>query len=264
MPTSLIAPVVGAGVSFGLNKLFAPGGGDTSGPISNFRPTGFNAGGLSAGFDGTNFNVSPSAERLGMVGGVANTFGGAADAFSALRARVAPGISELRANRLNEIENARTRSIGDLRDNLQRRRVLGSSFGTDAIARAENEFGGARERVAAESTLQELELTQQFTQQEFAARRQQFQTGLDELNLEANIASGLTGKATDTLGQNARLLSQLNMLEAQNAGRFFGQTFGPAISSIGKTAGSQVGSWMGSGGSGGSGGFGGSGSTISL
>ncbi len=42
------------------------------------------------------------------------------------------------------------------------------------------------------------------------------------------------------MGANARLLAQLNTLEAQNAGKFFGQTFGPVTSAIGKAGGSAI------------------------
>lgn len=220
MPSSLIAPVVGAGVSFGLNKLF--GGKKPQAPIQNFAPAGINAGGLNTSFAGGNIGITPSAERLGFVNDVSNTFGELGDELGILRSKVAPGISELRASRLAEIDSARDRSIGDLRENLQRRRVLGSSFGADAISRAESEFGAARAKVAGETFLQELELSNQFIEREFGARRAAIQTKLDELNLEANLAATLAGKATDTLGANARMMAQLNALEAQNAGKFFG------------------------------------------
>lgn len=242
MPSSLIAPVVGAGVSFGLNKLFG-GSSSAQAPLQSFAPAGINAGGLSTTFSGGNIGVTPSADRLGFVSDVSNTFSGLGDALGELRSKVAPGISDLRASRLAEIENARTRAIGDLRENLQRRRVLGSSFGADAISRAEAEFGSAKAKVAGETFLQELEASNQLITQQFGAYRSAVQTRLDELNLEANVAATLAGKTTETLGANARLMAQLNALEAQNAGKFFGGLAQP----IGKAA---AGLFGGSGGSG--------------
>src|SRR5690606_4802425 len=117
-----------------------------------------------------------------------------------------------------------------LRENLARRRVLGSSFGQDAISRAESEFAGQRERVAAESFLAELEATNNLINQEFAARRQSFQTGLDELNLQAEIATKIATQASDQLGANARLEAALLAKEAEGRGKFFGETFGPLTS----------------------------------
>jgi hypothetical protein len=217
------------GASFGLSKLF----GGSSKPFTPPPPTGINAGGLSSTMQGGNIGITASPERMGFVGNISDSFGRLGDELGLLRSKVAPGISELRASRLAEIEDARNRSIGDLRENLQRRRIFGSSFGNDALARAEAEFGGARERVAAESTMAELEATNNIINQQFAAQRGEFQTMLDELNLQANLAAGLAGKATDTLSANARLQAQLNMLEAQGAGKFFGQTAQPFISSLG-------------------------------
>lgn len=245
MPSSLIAPVVGAGVSFGLNSLFGGGKGEAQAGLGSFAPAGINAGGLSSTFRGGNLGITPSAERLGFVNDVSNTFGALGDELGLLRSKVAPGISDLRATRLAEIENARNRSIGDLRDSLQRRRVLGSSFGADAISRAEAEFGQARAKVAGESFLQELEASNQLLQAEFGARRSAIQTKLDELNLEANLAATLAGKATETLGANARMMAQLNALEAQNAGKFFGGLAQP----IGKAAGSFLPGFFSGGGS---------------
>lgn len=236
MPTSILTAAVPALVSTGASllggKLFG-GGKKAQQPLQNFTPAGINAGGLSTTFSGGNIGITPSAERMGFVGDISNTFRDLGGAIAGLRSKVAPGISELRAARLAEIEGARNRAVGDLRENLQRRRVLGSSFGQDAISRAEAEFGAQRAKVAGESFLQELELSNQFIQQEFAANRSAIQTRLDELNLEANMAATLATKSTETLGANARMMAQLNALEAQSAGKFFGglvQPFGKAIS----------------------------------
>lgn len=252
MPSSVISAVAPAAISTGLNFLGSKLFGGKEKPFVPPPPTGINAGGLSSSMSGGNLNVTASPERLGLVGNVADSFGRLGDELGILRGAVAPGISTLRASRLAEIEDARNRSIGDLRENLQRRRIFGSSFGNDAIARAESEFAGQRERVAAESTLQELEATNNLVNQQFNAQRGQFQTFLDEMNLQANIAAGLAGKATDTMAANARLQAQLNMLEAQGAGKFFGQTFGPLANSIGNSVGGKIGGFLGGGGGGGS------------
>lgn len=241
---SFLAAAAPAAITSGLNFLGSKLFGGSSKAAPPPPPTGISAGGLTSSMSGGNIGITPSAERLGIVSNISGNFGRLGDELGILRSRVAPGISELRASRLAEIEDARNRAIGDLRENLQRRRVLGSSFGNDAIARAESEFGGARERAAAESTLAELELTNNFINQEFQAQRSQFQTFLDELNLQANLAAGLAGKATDTMSANARLQAQLNMLEAQGAGKFFGQTFGPLTSAIGNSVGGKIGSFF--------------------
>lgn len=234
MPTSILASVAGSAASAGIGALLGGrgGGGDS---LSNFSPTGIDAGGLSSRIDGFgNMQVAPDSARLAQVGGVSNTFGQQADALGALLPRVAPGISDLRSARLSKIENARRSSVGNLRDNLARRRVLGSSFAQDAITRADSEFAAQSERAAAESFLQEMEMTTQLMQQQFMARRGQFQTNLDEMNLEANIALTLAGKATEVLAKGAQVEAMLNAQSQQGAGRFFGQLASPIGNAVSK------------------------------
>ncbi len=242
---SFLAPIAGAalstGVQFGLSELFGGKKGKAQEGLSTFQPTGINAGGLTSGMSGGNITITPSGERLGLVGNIASRFGEQAGLLSRLRESVAPGISALRTSRLQEIDNARNSAISNLRDNMARRRVLGSSFGNDTIARAELEFGKERERVAAESFLQELELSNNLINQEFEAGRAQFQTGLDELNLQADIGTKLAGVATQILGDNARLLASMNATEAAGAGKFFGETLQSFAKQFGKTSSSVTG-----------------------
>lgn len=219
--------------SFGLSKLF--GGDDKpAAAIQQFRPTGINAGGLSSSMNGDNLTITPSAERLGLVRNLGAQYGSEADALAGLRDRVTPGFSDLRTARLQEIEDARKNAIGNLRENMARRRVQGSSFGQDALTRAELEFGRAKEKTAAESFLQELDATNSLLHEEFQARRGQFETGLNDLNLQADVATKLAAGATAQLGANARLEAELSAKEQAAKGKFFGDS---VISPIAKAAG---------------------------
>lgn len=225
---NILGAAAGAATSFGLGKLF---GGSSSSSGSSFKPVNINAGGLKSK-GGT---VTSSPERMGIVSSIASLFPEQAKILGGLRESVKPGMSALRDARLAEVETARTRAIGNLRENLNRRRVLGSSFGQDAIVRGEAEFAKEAERVQAESFLQELELTGQLTQQEFEARRGEFQTYLDDLNLQAEIGTQLASGATAQLGANARLKAQLDAQAAAGMGAFFGKAFKPAADQIGNS-----------------------------
>ncbi len=246
MPTSLIAPVIGAGVSWGLGKLTGGGGssGSSQAPLQNFQPPGFQGGGFGTKFGPGGLTITPTAERLSSVRGLQDVFGNLAGELGGMKSKVAPGISDLRASRLGEVENARAQAIGNLRENLARRRVLGSSFGQDALSRAESEFAGQRDRVAAESFLQEFELTNQLINQQFGALRGQAQTGLDELNLEAEIGAKLSGGATNAMASNAKALAELNAKEAAGQGKFFGDLIQPIAGAAGKAAGSFFGDFL--------------------
>lgn len=235
--TALATSAITAGANYGLSKLM--GGSSEGSSATSFTPPGISAGGLSSSMGSKGIEIKSSPYRRALVADLAGASGEQAGLLAELRGRVAPGISELRASRLSEIENARQSAIGNLRENLQRRRVLGSSFGNDAITRAESEFAGQRERVAAESFLQELEASNNLINQEFTVRRQQFQTGLDELNLQADLATKLAGAATTQMGANARLQAELDAKEAAGAGKFFGETIAPFTKQLGTSLGSM-------------------------
>lgn len=227
MPTSLIAPLVTGAASYGASKLFGGGG-----PKINYSPPSINAGGLS----GTGGNITASDQRMGLVNNIAGTYGPQADDLSKLRDQLTPGFGALTNAGVTAIHSARDAAIGNLRENLQRRRVLGSSFGQDAVTRSAAEFGNQEASYRAQSFLSELDANQKLTQQMFDARRGQYQTGLDELNLEANAGTQLASQASAQLGANARLQAQLDAMSQQNAGRFFGQAFQPFGAAVGKAA----------------------------
>lgn len=198
----------------------------------------FSAGGLQGTFNRRNntYSVTSTTDRQNTIGQIASSFGEQAGLVRGLRERVAPGVSDLRLSRLKQVEDARTSAIGNLRENLQRRRILGSSFAADTIARSEAEFAREKERVEAESFLQELDLTHQAIQQEFELRRGEFQTKIGEMNLQAEIATKLTGMASQQLGEASRLEMELAAKSAAGAGKFFGDTLQPAFNEIGNWA----------------------------
>lgn len=215
-------------IGLGASKLF--GGKKEKG----FTPTGFSGGGLTGAFDPHTgmFNVTSSPGRAGVIGNLSSLFPQQADMVAGLRGKVAPGVGALTQSRLGELDSRARQSIGNLRDNLARRRVLGSSFGQDAIQRANLAFAQDADRIKAESFLQELDLTNQLIEQEYGLRREEFQTILGDMNMQAEMASGLATNASSQLAANSRLKTQLNAQSMAGAGRFLGQAFQPAIDSI--------------------------------
>ena len=237
---SIAASAAGAGISRLIN-----GGSSASSGVSQTAMPNFSAGGLTGKRARGTYTVSSDPARTQLVGDIRNTFDTQADMTAGLRAKVAPGMSDLRAARLQEIEMARSKAVGDLRENLSRRRVLGSSFASDALSRAEAEFGAQKSKAAAETFLQEMDLTNKLIQEEYSQRRAGFQTSLGELNLQAETATKLTGLASQHLAAAANLDAQLAAQSAAGFGRFFGDTFAKPISNA-------VSGWFGGSGGGGS------------
>lgn len=84
---------------------------------------------------------------------------GLAQAASGIRADVRPGFGRLTESAVQTIRNRRDEAVGNLRDSLARRRVLGSSFAEDAQARLEAEFAGLEEQTRAQAIIEEIGLT---------------------------------------------------------------------------------------------------------
>lgn len=242
MPTgaligALAAPVIGGIASAGIGALGSAlfGGGASTTPANPV--TGINAGGITSTLKNGSVGITSSGARSGLVGNIAATFPDQAALLSKLRMSVAPGMSAFRASRLAELEGNRRKATGDLRDNLARRRVLGSSFAQDSLTRANLSFAKEKDAIEADSFLTELQLTQQLTNAEFEARRGEFHTALDELNLQTEVATQLASGATTQLGANARLKADLDAKAAAGAGQFFGNALAPIGPAIGKAVG---------------------------
>lgn len=235
---SAIPSLVSAGAGLLSSKLNKPK--KQEGGVQQFNPSGFRGGGLVGSFNDGVANVVSGGNRLGNVNRLASLFPEQANLTRGLRDRVSPGFSALRSSQLNQVEDARNRAIGNLKENLGRRRVLGSSFGQDALSRTEAEFGRQKAAVEADVELQEIGLTDKFIKDEFDLRRGEFTTVLSELNLQGDLAADLAKGATAQLAANARIKEQLNFKGAQassaGAGQFFGQNFDPAIRSLGQGA----------------------------
>jgi len=238
---SFLAPLLPA-AGMALGGLL--GGAGSSAPTVNYTPPGFSAGGLNATFGNNGYTVSPSAGRSAAVGSVANTFGQQANALGQLASTVTPGFSALRSAQMSTLNNQRTAALGNLRQNLASRRVLGSSFAQDSLARADQDYQQTAANVQAQTYLQELQSSQQLIQQQYTAARGEFQTSIDEMNLEANLASSLTQKASSSLESAAQTQADLDAKAAAGTGSFFGGLGSQIGTGLGKIAGSNSGASM--------------------
>jgi hypothetical protein len=179
-------------------------------------------------------NVASSRSRADVIGKLAATFPQQAAALKDIRSQVKPGMSQLRDVRLAEVRNAQTRAIGDLRENLAARRVMGSSFATDALARAEAEFVQRRDYIAAESFMQELEMTHGLLNEEFEVSRGAFETRLTEMNIQAELAAKLAQGATAALASLTTAQMDFEMKKRDSAGSYYGKIVDPIAKTIGE------------------------------
>lgn len=159
-----------------------------------------------------------------------------------LRGTVTPGFSDLRRARLAQISNARDRSIGNLRDNLARRRVQGSSFANASLAQSEREFGEAFAGAEAQSFLEELAANQQLLTLENSFIADALQRELTELGIAAqqSLAFGQLTQQAAQFDQQQRMIQAL--AKTQIFGTLAGLGFSMALGGSGGGGGGGLGS----------------------
>ena len=97
---------------------------------------------------------SIAASRAGVQTGLSRSESLRSD-IASLREGLEPGFGRLSEERQQAIRDARDEAVGNLRESLSRRRVLGSSFADDAVSRTELAFGREPGLAAAETFQQE-------------------------------------------------------------------------------------------------------------
>lgn len=247
-----ISPVnalIGAGVS---GDLFP----DASKPLKNFQPSGFTTPGLTATVGPTGaLDLTRTPQLSGAITDVSRQFGLGASQLSGLREQVTPGFGRLTQAAKQNIESERRRTIGNLRENLARRRVLGSSFAQDALSRAEAEFAQKGAQMEAQNILAEIDMSTKLLQAETQNRVQQFSTILNQMNFESGLAAQLQSGINQAMQRNAEAQSQIAAQSAAGIGGLIGTVAGGALGFMaggpaGAMAGAQIGGSIGSQGGG--------------
>ena len=185
--------------------------------LRRFQPTGFTAPGLTGRFDkaANEFTLTRTGEGAQTIADLRTAFEGRAAEFRGLRSDVRPGFGRLTQARVEAIRAAGQRTVGNLREELAKRRVLGSTFASREIASVESEFGRQEEFARAESFLQELGLTGELIKDEFSSLISGFETILGQFNFETGLAANLATNASAQL--NANLTAQAEARSIQQA-----------------------------------------------
>lgn len=221
----------------GLGRSLSLGAG-ASRPAAGDLASNISAGGLtSRTSSGGRIRVRSSGERQSLIDRLSATFGTTALDLEGLRDQVRPGFSEFRRAGLAELDTRRDRSVSNLRENLARRRVSGSSFANDSLARAEAEFAQEAVAFSASATLQELDAFAQLSTAIGSLRSQEVQTFVDELNLQADVALALQGAL-------AQAISASSLQQQRNAGAFTGKLQDAATEVAGAAAGALAACWV--------------------
>ena len=159
----------------------------------------------------------PSGEFAGLTG----QLGDLRSDLRSVRSEVRPGFGRFTDAALRAVANARSRAKGDIKNQLARRRLLGSSFGADAITRSEREFAELENRTAAAATIQETALTARLIDQEFRSAISEIDVELRQLGLASNFASSLLAGANAAQGSFNKILQSEATGQGQGVAALF-------------------------------------------
>lgn len=176
----------------------------------------FGGGGLIFGKDGS---VRTTTERATTVNNVVQQQARLGRQFGGLRGVLGtPGDGMLTNAIRNQSDRRSNRVLGNLRENFGRRRVLGSSFAADSLARAEAELRAQDDVSLANAALSELDAEMRLISAEGDAFIGGAQTLLDELNTLAGFTSAHGSQITGIMSEMAKARSEMFMKKAENAG----------------------------------------------
>lgn len=264
--------------------------------LDDFTPAGFSSAGLRGTFANNTFSLQRTPQMQRTLAGIRAGFEGRAAALrdraaaisgqiptlqgirgnlsglrpgladlrgdiQGLRSELRPGFGRLTRSRVEELRGLRGRAVGNLREELSRRRVLGSSFAAREIGALEAEFAQEEDRIRAESFLAELDATNQLIQQElgifgaeagivgqeFAMALQEAglvdlsnqslvqafdssiagaQAELQQLNMETSLAAGLSQVASQLINSNLTAQAEAQAAHEAGAAEFLGTVIG--------------------------------------
>ena len=141
-----------------------------------------------------------------------------------LRGEVRPGFGRFTEAAVEAIRRAKGDALGNVRQQLQRRRVQGSSFANAQLAGIEAAFGREEALFRGQALLQEIETTFKIINEEFKVKLANFQAEFQELGIAANVA----GFVTQALSAQSVVDKQIAAEAAVGAGSAFGD-FGAVL-----------------------------------
>lgn len=230
-----------AGASLGGSLAGLAGGGKKASPSSLNAITGVSSTGFSTNLSDGRLTFSSNAG--GLVSNADRAATGAISSLTALDPLIEAGTGRLSETTRGVFGLARERlagdrrkSIGDLRQNLNRRRLLGSSFADDAINRklrvfkdAANDIDVEENQALAGNFLQELDLKTSAIREKLNISLQSVAVELGQMNFESTLAAQISSNLNAVLSVNARFQTELQAQRASNTGAFLKQFLDPIL-----------------------------------
>lgn len=206
-----------------LSKLVDPLRAEQSRLANNgLSPVSFAGPGYGIGIDSTgNINMSRTGETQGWMDRILGGYNTDEQAYGELLSQIEPGFGRLTNARKDELRRMQEKAVGNLRDNLARRRIAGSSFGEQLVGSLQSEYAALTDKAIAESMVEELKMTSDVIGARTQARTQTIAQALDHIQFETNVGNQLLQTTQAALQQNSMAQVELSksIAEIQLQGR---------------------------------------------
>lgn len=126
-----------------------------------------------------------------------------------VRSQYTPGYSNMRKAGLRQIRESFMPRRSNLRDDMSRRNLFGSSFSQSAQNRLAKEEANTRADFTAKTYLQELAVTERLMKYEHGIRHRMRQMWIDEWDKEAKLGSQLYQHSNEIMTRIARMFTDI-------------------------------------------------------
>lgn len=192
---------------------------------------GMDAGGFTVDV-GDRVRIRPTEQRQELIGGIRDVLGTAAQDLRGFRTDIDSPLARMGELTQQRIADVERRTIGTLRDQLARRRVLGAGFAQDAIARAGAEFARESAEAEAQTALQRVDIETQLIERETALNMQSFNVAMESMNMEAVLGAQFVTDANDLMLRASELRLEAALWRAESIAGVFGTSSGTAAAGI--------------------------------
>lgn len=196
--------------------------------VRNVTPRRINLPGLSLRRSGSTFNIERGGEVTPLLQNIREVRGEQADVLRGAAEDLSPAIGRLTDTRRRIMQAERRRTMSDLREQLGRRRISGSSFAADTLARAGAEFGVREAEAQAEGELKQIFAETDMLNRAAEAEIAGIQPALEQLGFETQLGAQLVSNLTNSNQSVQTANAQLAQAHAQGQGELIGSVIGSA------------------------------------
>jgi hypothetical protein len=172
--------------------------------------------GFETGMDGDKAfgKVTRSGETQGFMDRLLAGLGADESSYQELLSQIRPGFGRLSEATQEQIRNQYAKRFGDLREQLGRRRVLGSSFSNAELDRMKLEEDQQTRLAMSQAMIEELKMTSDVLKSQTDSRNQTIQTAFSQLQFEGNLGINLTNMVMASMNENLQAQQDLIKLAA--------------------------------------------------